>query len=227
LYFDGVDAYLKGTLAAIDPQSYTLVAWIQLDEVASENHILAPGDVQFFVEDNARLESGDSNSEYDINGPRALVAARWYHAAMVQDATGWTLYLDGTAEVSGLQVATAGTPLLIGEIVGESMPSFFTMTGRIDEAAIFSRALWAEEIRRLYERAALRIRYEARSCDALPCTGAFAGPFSEATNASAVPATFDLSPLPAGRYLEWRATLETDDVGTSPELVDVVVSAGE
>lgn len=226
LHFDGVDSYLKGTLPAIAPTPFTLSAWIWLDEVATENHIIAPGNVQFFVDSNRLLEFGDGVTEYDINGPDAMVPSHWYHVAVVQDASGWTLYQDGRVEVSGPQLtASAGTSLLIGEIIAEQQPDYYAMNGRIDEAVILQRALPASEIAALYERAALIIQYEVRGCDSLPCTGSFVGPFSEARNHEGTPAVFDLTQLAETRYLEWRATLETVDFTRSPTLLDVTVTA--
>ncbi len=221
LQFDGTDGYLTATLPSI-AGTYTLLAWISLDEISTENHILAPGTIQFFVDDGGTLEAGDG-AEYNIQGATLFEIGRWYHAAFVQRASDWSLYLDGREDATGPQVATPGTNLLIGQIFS-LFSGAYIMNGRIDEAAVISRPLSPTEIRQVYERGALRVRYEARTCDELPCGGAFVGPFSETSSTSTTPAVYDLSALPAGRYLQWRATLESDDLTTSPELVDMLVA---
>jgi hypothetical protein len=79
------------------------------------------------------------------------VAGIWYHAAVTYDDATIRLYLNGT-----LQASVASTrsmvntvyPLRIGNI-SDTAAEYYA--GVIDEVAVFSRALSADEVRQQYE----------------------------------------------------------------------------
>jgi hypothetical protein len=184
--------------------------------------------------------------------------------AVVDRSAGYAyLYRDGVLRGSTAVTANLSTtaPLGIGSWTNAPADYNEEFNGSIDEVAIWSRALSAAEILQLYRRGTNRIKYQARVCSAADCsddaTGAnWKGPdgtnqtyFSELDNRSgqsATPSGTVLATLPAmlfsnftspfgtSRYFQYRAILESDDVGTgcnygsgatwcSPELKSVTV----
>ncbi len=133
LNFDGVDDYVSGSIPAA-PTQYTYEAWINRNTTLNpEHHIVALNNTQFFVEDNDKLEAG-TTSEFNVNGPTSIGANTWYHAAFVQTAAGWTIYLNGQVETSGPQATAPGTGFVIGVYFVPATGGHFP--GLIDEARI-------------------------------------------------------------------------------------------
>lgn len=75
----------------------------------------------------------------------------WRHVAMVRDGDGVKVYLDGKAqpEIDGRAPPAQGEQITVGG--GPSPGSGFE--GRIDEVAVFGRALTAEEVQKHYQAA--------------------------------------------------------------------------
>jgi hypothetical protein len=75
----------------------------------------------------------------------------WYQVAMVYSGTNIQGFVNGTADgnkvVSGALLAT-DNPLRIGAYASVYPPAFFS--GKIDELALYNRALSAEEIQKIY-----------------------------------------------------------------------------
>ena len=69
----------------------------------------------------------------------------WHHVALVRDAKRVTVYLDGKVEITGETEAAA--PATQGRLfLGGRGDNAANWEGRLDEAAVFDRALMAEEI---------------------------------------------------------------------------------
>ena len=73
----------------------------------------------------------------------------WHHVALVRDGTDVTVYLDGRIqpEISG---GTAPAPASDEVFIGGRSDDQFNFEGRIDEVAIYLRALSAEEVQKHY-----------------------------------------------------------------------------
>jgi hypothetical protein len=182
----------------------------------------------------------------------------WHLVTMTADTVNkfLHLYVDGT-EVPGSPTTYSGMPLDFSPYnssyhIGAGIPSapltngnyaeFFN--GSVDEAAIWSRALSANEILELYRRGANRIKYQVQTCQhAADCTNSpnWQGPdgtnqtyFSELDNTTAydkvnnVPSgsvnaglpnmtfsNFAGTPPAANRYFQYRTILESDDTSTN------------
>jgi hypothetical protein len=169
----------------------------------------------------------------------------WAHISGTYDGTTCRIYVNGKL-VSSDQVSASGSleyglnSVYLGAISGNS--SFFY--GSVDEAAIWSRALSANEILELYRRGANRIKYQVQTCQhAADCTNSpnWQGPdgtnqtyFSELDNTTAydkvnnVPSgsvnaglpnmtfsNFAGTPPAANRYFQYRTILESDDTSTN------------
>jgi hypothetical protein len=163
---DGTDDCVEITDApALRPASLTLEAWVAFDAQPGLALIFAKplgggnkdsyavwvdfGTLRAVVADAAGLE-----------GPRLItsfspVPGRWYHVAYTFDdgADQQALYIDGTRVAIGGVTTSIGydaQPLLLGRDAENGIPSFF-LKGRIDEAAIYDRALSGAQIASIYD----------------------------------------------------------------------------
>lgn len=77
----------------------------------------------------------------------------WHHAALVRDGSRVTVYLDGRAqpEISG---QTSPPPATDEVFIAGRSDGQFNFEGRIDEVAVYLRAIPAEEVQRHYRAAA-------------------------------------------------------------------------
>lgn len=129
-------------------------------------------------------------------------------------------------------------PLYIGARGGTSN---WTL-GNIDEIALWSRALHANEIKQLYRRGANRIKYQVRSCTSANCAddatnanwkgpdGTSSSFYSELNNVSGGVQNATLPNVPLvsaspSQYVQYKAILESDDPVLSPELKSVSVKS--
>jgi len=79
-----------------------------------------------------------------LAGKTDLKLKEWYHVALVRDGKKVTVYLNGKEEIAGEAENTVPEKSLI--FFGGRCDKFAGFEGKIDEAAIFNRALSAEEI---------------------------------------------------------------------------------
>jgi concanavalin A-like lectin/glucanase superfamily protein len=89
-----------------------------------------------------------------LEGKTRLETKTWYHVAMVRQGRKVTVYLDGNPEpeiVGDVGVAELSGPEHV--LIGGRNDNFANFAGKIDEVAIFDRALSREEIVQHYARA--------------------------------------------------------------------------
>ena len=80
-----------------------------------------------------------------LGGKTELKLKEWYHVALVRDGKKVTVYLNGKEEIAGEAESTV--PPKCGQIFfGGRNDKFAGLEGRMDEAAIYNRALPAKEI---------------------------------------------------------------------------------
>ena len=81
-------------------------------------------------------------------GKSALLFKDWHHIALVREERRIAIFLDGKLELSGeAPASTQGAPVHFGGNPADGS----TLEGRIDEAAVFNRALSADEISAQYQ----------------------------------------------------------------------------
>ena len=170
-------------------------------------------------------------------GSRALAASRsqWEHYLFVDDGNQYLIYKNGSLLRSGSIVRhpTSSTlrRLTIGQdgfILAYAQP----FNGRIDEFAIFKRALTPEQVKEHYRRGAARIKYQVRGCEQPDCgdNPPFVGPGGDSNKyfyGSLGPdpgvAEFDLTGVPAKQFFQYKAYFETADPNVVPRLKQVKV----
>jgi hypothetical protein len=87
------------------------------------------------------------------SGTREIPLRTWHHVALVRDGSKASVYLDGTVELAcDAEAAAAGSPLWIGGRADGRAG----LEGKIDEVAVYGRALSADEIAAHVAAAALR-----------------------------------------------------------------------
>lgn len=93
--------------------------------------------------------NGDEKKQ-TVVGKTPLERWTWYHVVLVREGERVKLYLDGRLEGEGVAAATWAEGNK-DYFVGGRNDNLFNWEGRLDEAAVFDRALKAEEIEKLYE----------------------------------------------------------------------------
>ena len=150
-------------------------------------------------------------------GSTSLAPNKWYHAVVTKSGTTLTVYLDGIQDGTSTKTAEACD----GNIrFGISGVSSAPLKGELDEVAIWNRALSANEVRDLYLRGAVRLKYQTRFCDDSGCdTEAFIGPdgtigtyFSELNNSALTTPSLSFSSFAGvdnlngpGRFFQYKA----------------------
>lgn len=155
---------------------------------------------------------------------------QWHHVVGVYDGATIALYFDGslvgTTSTSGsLAPCPAGscTLLVNGDPAYPADPTRY-LTGRIDEVAIYDRALQSSEIQSRYQRGSTRQFFKVRSCGDATCSTdpAWSSEFSESNNTSLTPPSFSLDgAISNSRYLQYQVRLETDQSSLNAELRSV------
>jgi hypothetical protein len=255
--FDGVDDYLEIIhQPALEPLNITLCAWVRLGKATESYAVIFDkphtSHVDPFYNYHFRLSNvttaTPSLSFFAIVGGYSLadevkvndvshIFNRWAHLCASFDEVNMKIYIDGKKEAEKANVGSltySGQNLRIGGFQNFATGNF---PGKIDEAAIWSRALTDSEILELYRRGANRVKFQVRSCNDSACVGEnWIGPdgtsssfFSELHNcssingatgscngsvqtASASLAFSDFVTAPgADQYFQYRAILESDD----------------
>ncbi len=95
-----------------------------------------------------RLFFASSADAAPLAGKSEILFKDWHHVALVREARRVSAYLDGKLELAGdAKESAGGTTLFLGGRAEEGN----TLEGKIDEAAVFNRALSAAEIAAQYQ----------------------------------------------------------------------------
>ncbi len=157
--FDGVDDFIQLGQGFTYTQN-TVSAWIKLSSLSKTHTILSGRDsntdlIRFWVassDNKVRFRLGDG-SNTTVTNPTALEADRWYHIVATYDGTNLKIYVDS---VLGHSLAASKNVDVTANLkIGED-DSNNNMHGKIDELAIYDRALTAAEVTEIY-----RIKYGA------------------------------------------------------------------
>ena len=108
--------------------------------------------VLFSLGEGESLGVGGRLSFGALSGASEVQPRTWHHVALVRDGAKAAVYLDGKLDVSGEAAAAAGGTLWIGGRAGGRA----NFEGKIDEVAVYGRALSADEVGRHFAAAAYR-----------------------------------------------------------------------
>lgn len=157
---------------------------------------------------------------------------RWHHVVVTKQGHAdaeLRLYVDGQLEYQG--AASFASPLEYPDAPDFTIGAFsrgtYPAVGVFDEAAVWTRALDADEVAAAYRRGALRLSLSLRTCTEPDCADAppFGAPLLDPASALGPQSVLPLEGLPPGRYVQYRvqlSRLDADD-DPSPQLRAVTV----
>ena len=166
--FDGINDYINcGNDQSLDMQSFTLTAWVKLDDVVGNNNLIARktqnplmGWAFFSVQSSGKLSfdhmygDGTANTHKSYTGNTPLQTDTWYHIAVtVVNGGSIKFYLDGDLDAEKTMTQTFSYPngsLMIGRSESGYYGGF--TDGMIDEIRICNHILSSEEILALYNQ---------------------------------------------------------------------------
>ena len=239
LHFDGSADYLVLPSFFPEVEDFTFAAWVYWEGGASwqrifdfgqdtDNHLfLTPRDAGNQLQFGLKRNGGETER---LIASEPLPIGTWVHVAVTLQGDGGTLWVDGTAQATGAipsnpqDVIGQNTWLGRSQYVGN--PYF---QGRLDEVAIFSRALSPAELRALYLRGAQQLQFQVRSCSTPDCdTKPFVGPDGRYTTYTALENNSSQQPALSLRdiedypYFQYRMFLSSYTL-TAPSLISVTV----
>ena len=237
LSFDGVNDYVGMGTGCLVSSSWTVSLWLYPLNPANYERVFIQGSGgcgsrQIMVYwHSGHLEvrtatNGSSGNPQAATGP--ITTGAWSHFVWTYDGATHALYVNGalsSASATGSNVGIAGN-----NYIGCRQGTTNFWSGRIDEVAIYNRALSATEIADHYKRGALRLKCQVRSGSTNPPTGSFIGPdsttgtyYSELSNSTTGLPSLSLTKVANNQYFQYKAYLETDNSSYSPELKSVVI----
>ncbi len=200
LQFDGVNDYvniIKSDEFHFGTSSFAVAAWVNFSALTGVQNILA-----FYVVTNNALQFAWNTNHFTIWGETSTVLDTtgfspalntWYHVAFVRNGNVWNIYVNGTSYANAVDTRTLNYPKdNVG--IGLLPTSLQYFNGKIDEVAIWNRALGANEVLGLYRRG----QYYASG------QGAIASD--------------------SNRFIEVQALLETENAAYTPVLQDLNIS---
>jgi hyaluronoglucosaminidase len=140
---------------------FTLEAWVKLDTVAPPpgqaiiESYTAPAANGFALRvDNGVLQAwtlgGPGDGYGVVTGRTRLTIGEWHHVAAVYDGSRLTVYLDGTPDSSVATTISPASGTSSIKLGARGDDTAQRLRGDLDEAAIYGRALSADEIERHY-----------------------------------------------------------------------------
>jgi hypothetical protein len=186
LWFSGYDYVVVSDHESLNPSYITVEAWVYPTNygyvrafVTKKYHSgWAPPwftyQISFFGYDpnaNSAVRVNYDYAEHRIRSTNPLLINAWNHVAGTYDGETLKIYINGNLE--GENTAPSGpidsqpTPLYIGHVQGTN--NYFY--GKIDEVAIYNRALTGDEIQQHYQNGLNGQGYELPSVTQLNCIG--------------------------------------------------------
>ncbi|GIV84418.1 MAG: hypothetical protein KatS3mg052_1425 [Candidatus Roseilinea sp.] len=243
LRFDGNnDALQVPSSSALDPQSeLTLEAWVYAEDTIPDQKLVGKtpiGSGYLLGIRNGHIDPeiwDDQGGHYRFapNSGPFIRSYQWTHLAVTFKAGDQMIgYVNGqavaTLTVGSRPVGPSSMPLRVG--VAPWNGTSYPFRGRLDEVAVYRRALGPDEIRARYERGVGRVLFQVRSCDDPACSGEqFSGPgndpqqfYSQALlNTAQLPAvSFS---VPNNRYFQYRLWLDGGGLDAPPAVYRVEI----
>ena len=238
LRFDGENDTVDLPPYFPDAEDFTFAAWVYWNGGDLGQHIFDLGRDQgnrFYLSPQGtngqlRFAARRDGNEEVVQSP-ALPVGSWMHLAVTVEGDTATIWLNGDRLNEGTM--THDPQDVLGEMtwLGQKPSGEPYFHGRLDEVAVFARALTADEIRNHYLRGATQIAVQVRTCDDPGCdTEPFVG--LDGSRVSALTAlddaaselpTFALRDLSANPYLQYRVFMSNRTALTSPSLISATV----
>lgn len=247
LQMDGVNDYLtvaqKPDLQFTD--NFTAMGWVKRDKFSGWDGFF--GKLKYAKKGTVLSMSG-WNLNFDFpsrkiaatlacNGVYKIIYSNvkddllLHHVALRVEAGKASLFIDGLeqADSTTTPVCDSGQDFIVGKYYSDSADH--TLQGSVDEVAVFHRPFSSAEILDSYKRGAMRVLYQARSCDDAGCSGeSFVGPdqtsfssFSELQNTTEGLPSFSLN-VPANRYFQYFVRFVLDNSLYAPGLSKVDIN---
>jgi len=198
------------------------------------SHALAPdadGSIRAWAQcDNGtRVGSVDDGTQYNDG--------EWHHFVYTYSSPTARVYIDGvqtgaaTGACANLDDVTDVSIGAISDKSGLYTHNQHEFDGYIDEVAVFDYELSASQISDIYQRGAMNLRFQVRSCDDIACVGEdFIGPDGtsgtyyewNSDNAITTP-SFNLTNVSQNQYFQYKVFFLTNDVTLTPEIKSVTV----
>ena len=187
---------------------------------------------------------GDGSTNFQVYPTDVLTTTvndnLWHHYVVTvgrSTATSTTI----TPYIDGLPYSTARSQTLNGNgnVNSTTKDAFIgqaeggnAFDGQIDEVAVFTRTIGADEVSHMYKRGALRLKHQVRSCSESNCSdGTFIGPdgtnstyYTELTTSTAGLPSKTLVNISNNRYFQYKTYFEDDSSSYTPELSSISVS---
>ena len=175
------------------------------------------------------LYNADKGQLCTATSTTVIADGNWHHVVGVRDRENGVckIYVDGVLEDTDSEVVTGGVsdlqntvPLTIGSPYN-APNTVYQYNGSVDEVAIYSKALSADEVLNRYKRGAIDLNISVRSCDDSECSGESWG--SEIENNPENLTVDD------NRYFQWKADFEISNINQVlvPKLYNVTVGYDE
>jgi hypothetical protein len=161
IVFDGVNDYVdvgnSSSLNITSSNIFSFGAWIRTNNALSYQTIYQHGSTSpasaflFRIQNTGKLEAFMPGQNI-LSGNTVLVNSVWYHVVYVRNGTGAgtsNIYINGILDTSG-GVANNFVDNSENKRIGQRTTSQF-FNGTIDEVRIWNRALYASEVKELYE----------------------------------------------------------------------------
>ena len=248
LSFDGDDDYVElGSIASGDPlmlnnTDMTISMWINPTLTGDDHQRLidkstsggGAGGYSFIVRPSGSLSVWVDGTQSAGSAFR-LEPNVWQHIVWTHLESGLPkLYVNGAELTYDSQnsqaIPVTTTNMRIGTWNHSAGREY---SGLMDEVGIWTRAFSATEISDIYQRGAVRLKQQVRSCDDDACIGeSFVGPdgtssdyYEELDNSTLSPPSFTMTNVSDNRYFQYKTFFETDDSMLSPELKSVTVDS--
>lgn len=243
--FDGNGDWIRvEDVDSLEPENVTVMAWIYpTSDPSNYSTIFSTAEVGAYNGYALMADNGAGNMRFWVHGTGVNASAAisnnnltlnaWNHLAGTYDGTNAKLYFNGKLVATVNDPGTIGKnadPNSVGRLYGDWNNFYFQ--GKIDELAVFSRALTREEIAAAYKRGGLGVTFQVRSCDDAACSGeTFIGPdgtgnsyYSELTTSTVAVPNKTLIDIPDNQYFQYQAVLESSSSTASPILEDVTIT---
>lgn len=160
--FDGINDYIN-TLTTFDYQYRTISLWVKPYEIngtylnkgavlIQDSYENSYGLVTVLFGDGLLAMNAGGASSTDLYLNNSISEDRWYHLVLVRNGAQLLYYINGDLLYSGVSGSLGSTsnpnPLMLFGVGRTTTIQFFS--GKIDDVAIYNRALSASEINTIY-----------------------------------------------------------------------------